>query len=58
MCCAQVGEDAHVMLNGFGTVINALSKRAKPYLPQVLGLRGLYVLHEFYGIGAHFSAGR
>jgi hypothetical protein len=23
------------MLNGFGTVINALSKRAKPYLPQV-----------------------
>jgi splicing factor 3B subunit 1 len=31
----QVGEDAHVMLNGFGTVINALGRRAKPYLPQV-----------------------
>ncbi len=31
----QVGEDAYVMLNGFGTVINALGKRAKPYLPQV-----------------------
>lgn len=33
----QVGEDAHVMLNGFGTVINSLGKRAKPYLPQVCG---------------------
>ncbi len=34
---SQVGEDAHVMLNGFGTVINALGRRAKPYLPQVCG---------------------
>jgi splicing factor 3B subunit 1 len=25
------------MLNGFGTVINALGKRAKPYLPQICG---------------------
>ena len=25
------------MLNGFGTVINALSKRVKPYLPQICG---------------------
>lgn len=25
------------MLNGFGTVCNALSKRAKPYLPQICG---------------------
>eukprot|EP00200_Dunaliella_tertiolecta_P005817 CAMPEP_0202341054 /NCGR_PEP_ID=MMETSP1126-20121109/2226_1 /ASSEMBLY_ACC=CAM_ASM_000457 /TAXON_ID=3047 /ORGANISM="Dunaliella tertiolecta, Strain CCMP1320" /LENGTH=1282 /DNA_ID=CAMNT_0048931841 /DNA_START=176 /DNA_END=4025 /DNA_ORIENTATION=+ len=33
----QVGEDAHVMLNGFGTVVNSLGKRAKPYLPQVCG---------------------
>jgi len=32
-----VGDDAHVMLNGFGTVINALGKRAKPYLPQICG---------------------
>jgi len=31
------GGDAHVMLNGFGAVINALGKRAKPYLPQVCG---------------------
>lgn len=23
------------MLNGFGTVVNSLGKRAKPYLPQV-----------------------
>ena len=26
-----------VMLNGFGTVVNALSKRVKPYLPQMCG---------------------
>ena len=26
-----------VMLNGFGTVINSLSKRCKPYLPQICG---------------------
>jgi hypothetical protein len=25
------------MLNGFGTVINSLGKRAKPYLPQICG---------------------
>lgn len=25
------------MLNGFGTVINSLSKRCKPYLPQICG---------------------
>lgn len=25
------------MLNGFGTVVNALGKRAKPYLPQICG---------------------
>ena len=33
----QVADDANVMLNGFGTVINALGKRAKPYLPQICG---------------------
>jgi splicing factor 3B subunit 1 len=32
-----VGDDANVMLNGFGTVVNALGKRAKPYLPQICG---------------------
>lgn len=26
-----------VMLNGFGTVVNALGKRVKPYLPQICG---------------------
>ena len=26
-----------VMLSGFGTVVNALGKRAKPYLPQICG---------------------
>jgi hypothetical protein len=25
------------MLNGFGTVVNSLGKRAKPYLPQICG---------------------
>jgi len=32
----QTSEDA-VMLNGFGTVINTLGKRVKPYLPQICG---------------------
>ncbi|KXJ28297.1 splicing factor 3B subunit 1 isoform X1 [Exaiptasia diaphana] len=32
----QTQEDI-VMLNGFGTVVNALSKRVKPYLPQICG---------------------
>lgn len=32
-----MAEDANVMLNGFGTLINALGKRAKPYLPQICG---------------------
>lgn len=37
MLFVQVGDDANVMLNGFGTVVNALGKRAKPYLPQICG---------------------
>ncbi|XP_076460472.1 splicing factor 3B subunit 1-like isoform X1 [Babylonia areolata] len=32
----QTTEDV-VMLNGFGTVVNALGKRVKPYLPQICG---------------------
>lgn len=32
----QTNEDA-VMLNGFGTVINAFGSRTKPYLPQICG---------------------
>uniref|UniRef100_A0A1I8GMX0 SF3b1 domain-containing protein n=1 Tax=Macrostomum lignano TaxID=282301 RepID=A0A1I8GMX0_9PLAT len=32
----QTNEDA-VMLNGFGTLVNALGKRVKPYLPQICG---------------------
>lgn len=32
----QTTEDA-IMLNGFGTVINTLGKRVKPYLPQICG---------------------
>lgn len=30
-------ESVSVLLNGFGTVITALGKRAKPYLPQING---------------------
>eukprot|EP01094_Clydonella_sp_ATCC50884_P021871 TRINITY_DN4905_c3_g1_i3.p1 TRINITY_DN4905_c3_g1~~TRINITY_DN4905_c3_g1_i3.p1 ORF type:complete len:1207 (+),score=442.14 TRINITY_DN4905_c3_g1_i3:256-3876(+) len=33
----QTGEDTQVMLNGFGTVVNALNLRVKPYLPQICG---------------------
>jgi splicing factor 3B subunit 1 len=29
--------DDTVMLNGFGTVVNTLGKRVKPYLPQICG---------------------
>jgi splicing factor 3B subunit 1 len=32
----QTTDDA-IMLNGFGTVINTLGKRVKPYLPQICG---------------------
>lgn len=32
----QTTEDM-VMLNGFGTIVNSLSKRVKPYLPQICG---------------------
>ncbi|XP_039260143.2 splicing factor 3B subunit 1-like [Styela clava] len=32
----QTTEDI-VMLNGFGTVVNTLGKRVKPYLPQICG---------------------
>lgn len=33
----QVSDDANVMLNGFGTVVNSLKGRSKPYLPQICG---------------------
>lgn len=33
----QTSDDTTVMLSGFGTVVNALGKRAKPYLPQICG---------------------
>ena len=33
----QVTDEASVLLKGFGTVINALKLRAKPYLPQICG---------------------
>ncbi|GAB2240175.1 hypothetical protein Droror1_Dr00020693 [Drosera rotundifolia] len=33
----QTSDDANVMLNGFGAVVNALGHRVKPYLPQICG---------------------
>eukprot|EP00041_Stephanoeca_diplocostata_P034395 m.1171206 g.1171206 ORF g.1171206 m.1171206 type:complete len:1238 (-) comp24513_c0_seq1:788-4501(-) len=33
----QTTEDV-VMLNGFGTVVNSLGERAKPYFPQICGI--------------------
>ncbi|KAJ1428004.1 splicing factor 3B subunit 1 [Ochromonadaceae sp. CCMP2298] len=33
----QAADDTNVMLSGFGTVVNALGVRMKPYLPQVCG---------------------
>ncbi|ERN09674.1 hypothetical protein AMTR_s00029p00210790 [Amborella trichopoda] len=31
----QTSDDANVLLNGFGAVINALGQRVKPFLPQI-----------------------
>merc|ERR1719331_3212321 len=33
----QTTDDTVVMLNGFGTVVNAFGMRVKPYLPQICG---------------------
>jgi splicing factor 3B subunit 1 len=33
----QLADESPVVLNGFGTIINALGQRAKPYLPQICG---------------------
>jgi splicing factor 3B subunit 1 len=33
----QAADETPVVLNGFGTVVNALGARAKPYLPQIAG---------------------
>ncbi|KAJ4455960.1 putative Splicing factor 3B subunit 1 [Paratrimastix pyriformis] len=35
----QVGsDDSMVILNGFGTIVNALGVRMKPYMPQICGI--------------------
>ncbi|CEM20117.1 unnamed protein product [Vitrella brassicaformis CCMP3155] len=34
----QSSEDTKVMLDGFGTIVNCLGKRVKPYLPQICGM--------------------
>ncbi len=33
----QLADESPVVLNGFGTVVNSLGQRAKPYLPQICG---------------------
>ena len=33
----QTSDEAQVILNGFGTTVNALGERTKPYLPQICG---------------------
>ncbi len=33
----EQSQEDQVMLNGFGTVVNALGRRVKPYLPQICG---------------------
>eukprot|EP00301_Raphidiophrys_heterophryoidea_P001295 c10632_g1_i1.p1 GENE.c10632_g1_i1~~c10632_g1_i1.p1 ORF type:complete len:979 (+),score=210.72 c10632_g1_i1:768-3704(+) len=33
----QTSEDTQTMLNGFGTVVNALGLRVRPYIPQICG---------------------
>lgn len=33
----QAADESYVVLNAFGTVVNALGLRAKPYLPQISG---------------------
>ncbi|KAL0721393.1 hypothetical protein Bca4012_035992 [Brassica carinata] len=33
----QTNDDADVMLNGFGAIVNGLGHRVKPYLPQICG---------------------
>ncbi|VFQ88979.1 unnamed protein product [Cuscuta campestris] len=33
----QTSDDANVMLNGFGAVVNSLGQKVKPYLPQICG---------------------
>lgn len=32
----EATEDSPVLLNGFGTVVNALGVRCKPYLQQII----------------------
>ena len=33
----QISDDTQTMLNGFGTVVNCLGVRTKPYIPQICG---------------------
>ena len=40
----QTTDDTHVMLSGFGTVVNALGERMKSYLPQVRHSVSVYCL--------------
>jgi len=53
----QTTDDSQVMLSGFGTVINALSGRCKPYLPQICGTIKV-ITHPFtLYLSLYFSVG-
>lgn len=34
----QASEDTQVVLNAFGTIVNCLGSRTKPYIPQIVGI--------------------
>ena len=43
----QTTEDV-VMLNGFGTIVNSLGKRVKPYLPQVNFIFSCFSINSYF----------
>lgn len=46
----QTSDDSQVMLNGFGTVINALGLRCKPYLPQICSVIKVILQYLYFYI--------
>ncbi|CAK9227971.1 unnamed protein product [Sphagnum troendelagicum] len=51
----QTSDDANVMLNGFGTVVNALGQRVKPYLPQICGMIKWRLNNKIAKLMGHFG---
>ena len=46
----QQAEESNAMLNGFGTVVNAMGTRVKPYLPQICGIIKVRVEIIWFGV--------